>query len=133
MLERLDGQNVQAYQKIVRFQELILHRFGFISLQENVRRLDVKTCPREYVHVSGGMFCMIPAHDNSKELEELRQSSTEQLSDDCRQPVISPLTGYWWAWNNCLTKKWRSLNTGLCFRKFAGVFQSPISCIFLFL
>ena len=42
--------------RLVLFQEAILRRFGFIPLQENVKKTDVVTQSREFVSVTGKLF-----------------------------------------------------------------------------
>ena len=42
--------------RLALFQEAILRRFGFIALQENVKKTDVVTQSREFVSVTGKLF-----------------------------------------------------------------------------
>ncbi|CAF3918977.1 unnamed protein product [Rotaria sp. Silwood1] len=89
------------------FQELILKRYGFILNacvsynNENIY----------YVHISGGMLVYIISdvynvHYNS---QTPRIISTGITVDN----QLSPLDcGFYWCWNFCLGKKWRSSQTG---------------------
>ncbi|CAF3303438.1 unnamed protein product [Rotaria sp. Silwood2] len=89
------------------FQELILQRYGFILnacvsyKNENIY----------YVHISGGMLVYIISdvynvHYNS---QTTRIISNRVTADS----ELSPLDcGFYWCWNFCLGKKWRSSQTG---------------------
>lgn len=105
-LSIVDLPEDSRYARVVLFQESILTRFGFMQLQENVQRTNMHVQSREYVHCSGGMFVMLPARDNKNELDR----SVER--GDCHTPSSRAEIGFWWAWNSCLTKKWRSSYTG---------------------
>ncbi|CAF3803229.1 unnamed protein product, partial [Adineta steineri] len=89
------------------FQELILKRYGFI-LNACVSYKNEKIY---YVHISGGMLVYIISnvynvHYNNR---PTRVVSTGRTSDD----QLSPLDyGFYWCWNFCLGKKWRSSQTG---------------------
>lgn len=88
------------------FQELILKRYGFI-LNTCVSYDDENIY---YVHISGGMLVYIISdvynvHCNRKP-KRIASSGTadgQLTSFDC---------GFYWCWNFCLGKKWRSTQTG---------------------
>lgn len=65
------------------FQISILRRFGFITM--GCRAHDASTIP-QFVHVSGGMFVMLPPPTPATERDR----------------------GFLWAWNNMLSHKYRS-------------------------
>ncbi|CAF3237234.1 unnamed protein product [Rotaria sp. Silwood2] len=88
------------------FQELILKRYGFI-LNACVSYKDENIF---YVHLSGGMLVYIISdvynvHRNRQSIHVASKEDTDsQLSQlDC---------GFYWCWNFCLGKKWRSSQTG---------------------
>ncbi|XP_055340894.1 GATOR complex protein DEPDC5-like [Paramacrobiotus metropolitanus] len=106
-----DCPEESRYLRTVLFQELILQKFGFIHLQDNAKRTNVASQSREYVHTTGGMFVMIPAQNNV-ELGDTGSTTEQAGAGDCGLPNNRTEIGFWWAWNSCLTKKWRTANTG---------------------
>ncbi|CAF1677173.1 unnamed protein product [Rotaria sordida] len=88
------------------FQELILKRYGFI-LNACVNYKDENIF---YVHISGGMLVYIISdvynvHRNRR--------SVRSASNGTNDNQLSPLDcGFYWCWNFCLGKKWRSSQTG---------------------
>lgn len=84
------------------FQELILKRFGFILnacvsyTNENIY----------FVHISGGMLVYIlsdvfNSHHKSSSTRAISNSQTAKFN-----------FGFFWCWNFCLGKRWRSSYTG---------------------
>ncbi|OQV15072.1 DEP domain-containing protein 5 [Hypsibius exemplaris] len=105
--------------RLVLFQEMILKQFGFIPLQENVHKTDVIRQAREFVSVTGGMFAMIPPRDKTEEPVKLIPKADPAVnhlhrdeSSYCGDGAETKEIGFYWAWNSCLTKKWRSPHTG---------------------
>ncbi|UJR27809.1 hypothetical protein I4U23_009078 [Adineta vaga] len=101
--------NLPEKQRVLRlniFQELIVKRYGFI----------LNTCVSYsneniyYVHLSGGMLVYILSdvynvHFNRRTMRVASNGTTDGQS--------SPLDcGFYWCWNFCLGKKWRSSQTG---------------------
>ncbi|CAF3777058.1 unnamed protein product [Rotaria magnacalcarata] len=89
------------------FQELILKRYGFI-LNACVSRKDENIY---YVHISGGMLVYIISdvynvHYNSQPTRVI----TSGLTVDSHSSHLD--CGFYWCWNFCLGKKWRSSQTG---------------------
>ncbi|CAF1052106.1 unnamed protein product [Adineta ricciae] len=88
------------------FQELIVKRYGFI-LNTCVSYKDENIY---YVHISGGMLVYILSdvynvHCNRRAMRVASSGEGDGQS--------SPLDcGFYWCWNFCLGKKWRSTQTG---------------------
>ncbi|CAF1097604.1 unnamed protein product [Rotaria sordida] len=89
------------------FQELILKRYGFILnacvsyKNENIY----------YVHISGGMLVYIIS--DVYNVHYNRQTTRIISNGITADNQLSPLDcGFYWCWNFCLGKKWRSLQTG---------------------
>ncbi|CAF3703876.1 unnamed protein product [Rotaria sp. Silwood1] len=93
-------------QRLSIFQELILKRYGFI-LNACVSYKDENIY---YVHLSGGMLVYIISdvynvHRNRRSMRVATNGTTDSQ--------LSPLDcGFYWCWNFCLGKKWRSSQTG---------------------
>ncbi|CAM4745809.1 unnamed protein product [Rotaria magnacalcarata] len=88
------------------FQELILKRYGFV-LNSCV---GYKNDGIYYVHISAGMLVYIMSDVYNTEIKNksLRPTIKRDLNG---QP--SPLNcGFYWCWNFCLGKRWRSCQTG---------------------
>ncbi|CAF3911665.1 unnamed protein product [Adineta steineri] len=88
------------------FQELIVKRYGFI-LNACVSYKDENIY---YVHISGGMLVYILSdvynvHCNRRSIRVASSGTGDGQS--------SPLDcGFYWCWNFCLGKRWRSSQTG---------------------
>ncbi|CAF1551520.1 unnamed protein product, partial [Adineta ricciae] len=90
------------------FQELILKRYGFILnacvsyKEENIY----------YVHISGGMLVYIISDVYNVHFNN-RPSRIASVGSSTNSGQLSPLDcGFYWCWNFCLGKKWRSTQTG---------------------
>ena len=63
---------------------------------------------------------MIPAKLDVQ-LEDWKKTAVNQMEsefyeNDCS--MSNNQLGFWWAWNSCLTKKWRTPHTGMIFLRF---------------
>jgi hypothetical protein len=107
--------------RLVHFRERILSKWGFLPFYEPGKK------QRQYVHVSGSMFVMIPRKSDRKELDKDSKefetadphetyinkhfSGLKHSDDDERQTQIFK-TGFLWSWNYMITKRWKSAATG---------------------
>lgn len=112
--------------RLVQFREKILSKWGFLPFYEPGKK------QRQYVHVSGSMFVMIPRKSDRKELDkdntEWRNDRHETAdphetyinkhfsglkhSDDDERQVKIFKTGFLWSWNYMITKRWKTHATG---------------------
>ena len=114
--------------RLVKFREKILSKWGFLPFYEPGKK------QRQYVHVSGSMFVMIPRKSDRKELdtevtEKIRRPSEKQEPDPHETYIIKHFTGvkhsdddekmtqvlktgFLWSWNYMITKRWKDQATG---------------------
>ncbi|CAF0759317.1 unnamed protein product [Didymodactylos carnosus] len=92
--------------KLSIFQELILKRYGFILNACVCNKSDSIYC----VHISGGMLVYIISDVyNVHKIPSRLVSIAETVPDDTNKKLD---IGFYWCWNFCLGKRWRTTSTG---------------------
>jgi hypothetical protein len=106
-------------EELIQFREKILVKWGFLPFFEPNKN------QKQYVHVSGSMFVMIPRKSDRSELESKNSTEidlhevyinkhftgTKQNVDDDKQSKVFK-TGFLWSWNYMITKRWKNMATG---------------------
>ncbi|RWS29249.1 DEP domain-containing protein 5-like protein [Leptotrombidium deliense] len=103
--------------RILRFQEKILTAFGFVPFYDISHEGQ-----RQYVHVSGSIFVLIPNRKLSQstptQAEQVCCSSHEEYItrhfSGCKQKEngADNKIGFLWSWNYMITKRWKTPATG---------------------
>ena len=106
-------------EELIQFREKILVKWGFLPFFEPSKN------QKQYVHVSGSMFVMIPRKSDRSELESKNSAEIDlhevyinkhftglkQTVDDEKQSKVFK-TGFLWSWNYMITKRWKNMATG---------------------
>ncbi|RWS16531.1 DEP domain-containing protein 5-like protein [Dinothrombium tinctorium] len=104
---------------LLRFQERILYKFGFLPFCDVAHEVQ-----RQYVHVSGSLFVLIPNRklsqgEQNKVVDDVccgaheeyitrHFSGIKQTENHSEQNKI----GFLWSWNYMITKRWKTPATG---------------------
>lgn len=131
-IDKIPDRPYMNDESVAYLQERILARFGFIPFHDSTAT-DIQ---RQFVHISGFVFVMLPNIDNIKcpHIMSPTRKRTFMLKLELSEPICSPheeyitrhfsgvkqtedrtkadsKIGYLWSWNYMLTKRWRSAST----------------------